>query len=172
MKFFYQLERYEEGEYVIVKLEENGHEGIGAVLPDRSKGQNYKTVMGAIEEYRSIVEQSKPWHFAALSQRLLKHFPGHPNVTFAISAAATELFSKLQGAAVEELLMCDGLQLPLHLENWNGEIVIPEEIGGVMEVLAIPEKRMKALLLRKYPKGEMEKLIFALSRYFAGYIIE
>ena len=172
MRFFYQLERYEEGEYVVVRLEEGVNIGIGAVLPERYRGENYKTIMGAIEEYRHIVETSKPEHFATISQRLLQHFPNHPKVTFAISAAATQLFAEISGMSIDELLLAEGLPKPLHLENWNGSTVIPEEMGGVLEVLAFPQKEKFALLVRNYPKGEMEEVLFTLSRYFAGYVLE
>ena len=45
-------------------------------------------------------------------------------------------------------------------------------MGGVLEVLAFPQKEKSALLVRNYPKGEMEEVLFTLSRYFAGYVLE
>jgi len=170
MKFFYQLERFEFGEYVVVKLEEDGFIGVGAVIPNRKKGENYKTIMGAIEEYRRFVEMSSSHHFAVISQRLLKHFPNHPEVTFAISAAYFELYAKKCQMSVAELLMCQNLPGPMHLENWDKNIVIPEEIGGVVEVLTLPNKEKTALFIRDYPNGEMKEVLYQLSRYFAGYL--
>ena len=170
MKFFYQLERFELGEYVIVRVEEDGFNGTGAVIPNRKKGENYKTVMGAIEEYRRFVEISSSHHFAVISQRLLKHFPNHPEVTFAISAAFFELYAKKNGISVEELLMCQNLQKPMHIENWNGKVVLPEEMGGITEVLSLPDKDKTALLIKDYPNGEMKEILYQLARYFAGYI--
>ena len=170
MKFFYQLERYEFGEYVVVRVEEDGFSGIGAVIPDRKKGENYKTVMGAIEEYRHFVEMSFSHHFPVISQRLLKHFPNHPEVTFAVSAAFFDLYARKNDISIEDLLMCQNLQKPVYLENWHGDMVVPEELGGVMEVLSIPRKEKVALLIRDYPNGEMKEILYQLTRYFAGYI--
>ncbi len=168
MKFFYNLERYENGEYVILTLEENGKVGIGAVIPERKKGENYKTIMGVVEEYRHTVESAKPEHFASISFKLKEDFPNHPKVTFAISAAATELFSKISKMRIEELLMCEGLRGAVMLTDWVGDIVVPEEIGGVFEVLSMASQD-RALLLRRYPHDEMSNILHALSRYFAGY---
>jgi hypothetical protein len=169
VKFFYNLERYEEGEYVVVMLEENDERGIGAIVPERSKGENYKTIMGVIEEYRHVVEKARPEHFSIISQRLEEEFPRHPKVTFAISAAAFELFAKLSGMSLRGLLMVNGLKGAVSLNEWNGDIVIPEETGGVIEAISLGAED-RALLLREYPRSEMEEVLKAISSYYAGYV--
>ena len=170
MKFFYNLERYEEGEYVVVTLEEDGKRGIGAIVPERKRGENYKIIMGVIEEYRHIVEMTKPEHFPILSQRLSKELPNHPKVTFAISAAAFELFAALKGTSVFELLMVEGLKGAVPLYEWMGDVVVPEETGGVLEAISTGSED-KALLIREYPKGEMREILEAISSYYAGYVL-
>ena len=162
MRFFYKLSRFSGGEYVVVRLEYEDSYGVGAVIPDRSKGQNYKTVMGAVEEYRYVVETSRPEHFPFLSSRLEKHFPGHPEVRFAISCAATELFARLSNLTVSELLMVSDLEDPP--ESECEDPVVPEELGGVVETLSLPLK--DCLLIRSYPNGEMSEILRALGRYF------
>ena len=171
MKFFYNLERFEEGEYVVVMLEEDGKVGTGAIVPEKREGENYKTVMGVIEEYRHIVELAKPYQFASISFKLRETFPRHPKVTFAISAAALELFSKLEGAEIEKILSCDDLKRPIRLRNWNGEILVAEKSGGIFETLSLASQNI-ALAIRRYPRGEMEEVLLNLSRYFAGYVLE
>ncbi len=167
MKFFYNLERFEGGEYVVVALEWEGKRGVGAVVPRKERGENYKTVMGAIEEYRHVVEKMRPEQFASISIRLAEEFPNHPSVTFAISAAALELFSKLNGFSIPELLMCERGSAPLY--EWEGEVVVPEDVGGVFEVLSLASDE-RALVVREYPNGEMREVLAALSCHFAGYI--
>ena len=163
MRFFYRLERFDGGEYVVLELEEGSSRASGAIVPDRNLGQNYKIVMGAIEEYRRVVEVSRPEHFAVISRRLDLHFPGHSNVRFAISSAMTELFAKVSGLSVRELLMTDGLKKPTEVKNCPNPVV-PEFLGGVFEVISLESKR--CVLLRRYPNGEMEDVLDALSMYF------
>ncbi len=170
MKFFYNLERYEEGEYVVIALEEDGKRGVGAVVPERKRGENYKIIMGVIEEYRHIVERAKPEQFSILSQRLSRELPNHPKVTFAVSAAAFELFASLNGMSVFELLMVEGLKGSVPLYEWMGDVVIPEETGGVLEAISMGSED-KALLIREYPKGEMKDILEAISSYYAGYVL-
>ncbi len=171
MKFFYNLKRFEEGEYVVLMLEEGGKVGTGAVIPERREGENYKTVMGIVEEYRHVVETAKPQQFASISFYLRRVFPNHPKVTFAISAAALELFSKLEGMDIEEALSCHDLKKPIRLRNWKGEILLAEKTGGVFETLSLASQN-SALSVRRYPNGEMEEVLLNLSRYFAGYVLE
>ena len=163
MRFFYRLERFDGGEYVVLELEEGSSRASGAIVPDRNLGQNYKIVMGAIEEYRRVVEMSKPEHFAVISKRLESHFPGHSNVRFAISSAMTELFAKMSGLSVRELLMANDLKEPTEVKSCPSPVV-PELLGGVFEVLSLESRR--CILLRRYPKGEMESVLDALSMYF------
>ncbi len=170
MKFFYNLRRFEGGEYVVLMLEEDGEIGTGAVIPEREEGENYKTVMGVVEEYRHVVEMAKPQQFASISLYLKEIFPNHPKVTFAISAAALELFSKLEGMSVEEVLSCSDLKKPIRLGNWEGETLLAEKTGGVFETLSLASQN-SALDIRKYPSGEMEEVLLNLSRYFAGYVL-
>ena len=171
MKFFYNLERFEGGEYVVVMLEEDGKIGTGAIIPERKEGENYKTIMGVIEEYRHVVELAKPQQFASLSFNLRGVLPKHPKVTFAISAAALELFSKLENMRIEEILSCNGLKRPIRLGIWEGEVLVAEKVGGVFEVLSLASQDL-ALSIRRYPRGEMEEVLLNLSRYFAGYVLE
>ncbi len=163
MKFFYRLERFQGGEYVVLEVEEGEHKGTGAVVPRREKGQNYKTIMGAIEEYRHVVESAKAENFAIISARLDVHFPGHPEVRFAISSAMVELYTKLAGLSVEELLMVNDLEEPKIVTECDDPL-IPEEIGGVFEVLSFRDK--SCMVLREYPNSEMRGVLRALSFYF------
>ncbi len=170
MKFFYQLERYELGKYVKVILKEGEYEGIGAILPERNQGENYKVIMGVIEEYRHVVEKARPEHFGILSYKLKNVFPKHPKVSFAISVAAVELYCKLLGMNIYEFFFLENMHHPIHLDNWEGEVVVPELQGGVFEALSLSDKNEKALYIRKYPKEEMKEVLHALSCYFAGYV--
>ncbi len=171
MKFFYNLERFEDGEYVVVMLEEDGKIGTGAIVPERKEGENYKTVMGVIEEYRHVVELAKPQQFASLSFSLREILPKHPKITFAISAAALELFSKLENMSISKILSCEGLKKPIRLRNWKGETLFAEKTGGVFETLSSSSQDL-ALSIRRYPKSEMEEVLLSLSRYFAGYVLD
>ncbi|MGQ9855166.1 MAG: hypothetical protein ACUVQF_00280 [Fervidobacterium sp.] len=162
MKFFYNLEKVENYEYVVVKVQESEHTGVGAILPIRRNGENYKIFMGAIEEYRTIVEKSKAEDVFIIPKILEKHFPKHPKVTFAIQAAFLELFCKKYKIELEKLL--GGLQSPKN--EICGDLLYPEYFGDIFYVRYVPEIEAHinhTFVLVKYPHNEMDHILSALS---------
>ncbi|KAF2961801.1 hypothetical protein [Fervidobacterium sp. 2310opik-2] len=164
MKFFYNIERIENYEYIVVKVEENNISGTGAILPIRRKGENYKIFMGVIEEYRTIIEHSKAEDVFLISKILEKHFPNHPKVVFGIQAAMLSLFSKKYQFNLNQLI--GGPEVPKNEKC--GELVFPEELGDVMlakyvNFIDSETKSDKTFVMTRYPKDEMGEVLSALS---------
>lgn len=163
MKFFYNIERAEGFEYIVVKVQENDLEGIGAILPIRKNGENYKIFMGVIEEYRTIVEKAKPEDSFVISQVLRQHFPNHPKVVFAIQSAFLMVFAKKYKLDLGKII--GGNVIPKN--ERCGERVFPEQLGDVLfaKYFSIVEnsKLDKTFVMTKYPKNEMDDVLSALS---------
>ncbi|MGC8819630.1 MAG: hypothetical protein ACP5PP_00765 [Fervidobacterium sp.] len=164
MKFFYNIERVEGYEYIIVKVEENNITSTGAVLPIRKNGENYKIVMGAIEEYRTIIERSKVEDAFIISQVLQNHFPNHTKVIFAIQSAMLLTFSKKYNIDINKLI--GGTYVPKNEKC--GELVFPESLGDVflakyLNHMTQTKDSEKTFVMIKYPKNEMDEVLSALS---------
>ncbi|MFN6991184.1 MAG: hypothetical protein ACK4MM_00535 [Fervidobacterium sp.] len=163
MKFFYNLEKVEGYEYVVLKVqdEKSNDSGVGAILPLRKKGENYKIFMGVIEEYRTIVEHSKLEDVFSICDVLTAHFPNHPKVVFAIQSAMISLFSKKYKLDLNSLL---GSNIKPKNEKF-GELVFPEELGDVFlsKYWAKFKNSYLTFVMTKYPKNEMEDILSALS---------
>ncbi len=172
LKFFYNLDRVENYEYVVIKILDGDFSGHGAILPIRKKGENYKTIMGVIEEYRTIVEHSCTEDTFIISSVLNNHFPNHPKVVFAIQSAYFELYSKKYNIPLKKLL---GNPFPkkVEIDEPVGRVIIPEEIGDLMAVKSLPylEKDDFTFMFIHYPKNEMFEVISVLSsnyKYVGG----
>lgn len=170
MRFFYNIDRVDGYEYVVVKVQEEKSEnisGVGAILPIRKNGENYKTIMGVIEEYRSIVEHAKLEDVFIISDILSSHFPHHPNVVFAIQSAMVSLFSKKYKLDLNNLL---GSNIKPKNEKC-GELVFPEELGDVFLAKYWTKFKNKdtnlTFVMTKYPKNEMEEVLSALSTNYS-----
>ncbi|MEN3041884.1 MAG: hypothetical protein ABDH59_01035 [Fervidobacterium sp.] len=163
MKFFYNIERVDGFEYIVVKVQENGTEGMGAILPVRKSGENYKIFMGVIEEYRTVVERSKVEDAFIISQVLREHFPNHPKVVFAIQAAFLSLFCKKYNLDLGKLI--GGNVVPRNEKC--GERIFPEYLGDVILARCINSingsNLDKTFVMTKYPKNEMDDVLSALS---------
>lgn len=163
MKFFYNIERVEGFEYIVVKVQENDLEGVGAILPIRKNGENYKIFMGVIEEYRTIVEKSKSEDVFVIPQVLQQHFPNHPKVVFAIHSAFLMLFSRKYKLDLGKII--GGSVIPKN--ERCGERVFPEHLGDVFfaKYFSVVEnsKLDKTFVMTKYPKNEMDDVLSALS---------
>lgn len=163
MKFFYNIERVEGFEYIVVKVQENDLEGIGAILPIRKNGENYKIFMGVIEEYRTIVEKSKSEDAFVIPQTLQQHFPNHPKVIFAIQSAFLMVFVKKYKLDLGKVI--GGNVIPKN--ERCGERVFPEHLGDVFlaKYLSVVENSSldKTFVMTKYPKNEMDDVLSALS---------
>uniref|UniRef100_A0A7C4GI26 Uncharacterized protein n=1 Tax=Fervidobacterium thailandense TaxID=1008305 RepID=A0A7C4GI26_9BACT len=166
MKFFYNISKVEDYEYIVLRLEEDGFSGIGAILPIRKKGENYKIFMGIIEEYRSLVEHTSTDEAFSITEKLNKHFPGHPKVTFAIQAAMISLFSKKHSIEIQKLV--GGLETPRN--ELCGERLFPEYVGDVLKLRCLAQdsssNQTRTYVLTKYPKNEMDEVLSALSTNF------
>ncbi|MBT1247141.1 MULTISPECIES: hypothetical protein [unclassified Thermosipho (in: thermotogales)] len=160
MKFFYNLERSEFGEYVSIEVTDDQNSGIGAIVPERKKGENYKVIMGAIEEYRYIVEKASIEDTFNIAYSLSKHFPNHQKVIFAIDAAFKELYSKTYNIPLEKLLGQENIK---QCKNSEGKKIFPEEYGFVDLIKVLPQFDNYTFVLTKYPKGEMYEVLKALS---------
>ncbi|QTA38815.1 hypothetical protein JYK00_04725 [Thermosipho ferrireducens] len=164
MKFFYNLARSEFGEYVVVEVTDGNNSGLGAIFPEKVRGENYKTIMGAIEEYRPIVEKADYEDAFWIVDKLNLHFPDHPKVTFAIDAAFRELYSKISGISLEKLIGYPIVQEHKNLEKYKSKIY-PEYLGSLNIVKDIPKiyEDNFIFVLTKYPHGEMWEVLKALS---------
>ncbi|ABR30249.1 hypothetical protein SU69_01985 [Thermosipho melanesiensis] len=163
MKFFYNLERTDFGEYITIEITDNKNSGIGAIVPERYKGENYKVIMGAIEEYRYVVEKATIKDTFSIPYMLEEHFPNHPKVIFAIDAAFKELYSKTYNIPLQKLLGRENIQ---ECKVENGEKIFPEEYGIIDLVKVLPLFDDYVFMLTKYPKGEMHEVLRALSTNF------
>jgi len=162
VKFFYNLERKDNFEYIVLRVEENNLSGTGAILPIRKNGENYKIFMGVIEEYRSIVEKLHCEDVFVITGILEEHFPNHPKVKFAIQAAVLELFSKKYKLDITKLL--GGLKSTKN--ELCGERLFPEYLGDVFHAKYYPETKKETnttFVLTKYPNNEMDTILSALS---------
>ncbi|MBO8161443.1 MAG: hypothetical protein H0Z24_07380 [Thermosipho sp. (in: Bacteria)] len=166
MKFFYNLKRSEFGEYVVIEITDDINKGIGAIMPERHRGENYKTIMGVIEEYRHIVEQSTVSDAFCISEKLERYFPNHPKIVFAIDAAFKELYSKAKGISLVKLI---GREIQHEkIENKDSKKLYPEYIGHIDVIKSIPKifDEDFTFILTKYPDGEMWDVLKALATNF------
>ena len=162
MKFFYNLQRKDGYEYIVIRVEEGSSSGIGAVLPVRKNGENYKIFMGVIEEYRTIIEHAQCEDLFRISSVLESHFPNHPKVRFGIQVAILDLFTKKYAIDVNKLI---GGSKNSKNEKC-GERFFPEYTGDVFHVKYIPEiikDPRQTFVLTKYPNNEMDHVLSALS---------
>jgi len=166
MKFFYNLKRSDFGEYVVIEITEGLNSGIGAIFPERKRGENYKTIMGVIEEYRHIVESSTIEDTFCIAEKLERDFPGHPKVIFAIDAAFKELYSKTTKIPLTKLI---GKNIQNEcIENKDGKKLFPEYIGQIDVIKSLPKifEEDFTFVLTKYPENEMWGVLKALSTNF------
>ncbi|WP_249031066.1 hypothetical protein [Thermosipho africanus] len=163
LKFFYSLKKADFGEYVVIEITDDKNIGKGAIIPERSKGENYKTIMGAIEEYRYIVEKANIEDAFEIPYKLEKYFPNHPKVIFAIDAAFKELYSKTYNIPLVKLIGQENVQECK--EPIEQEKVFPEEYGFIDIVKVLPKVYLEdsTFVLTKYPEGEMFEVLKALS---------
>ncbi|SHH55017.1 enolase-like domain-containing protein [Thermosipho atlanticus] len=166
MKFFYNLKRSEIGEYVVVEVTDDVNVGTGAIVPEKSRGENYKTIMGVIEEFRYTVELSTIEDAFCISEKLERIFPGHPKVVFAIDAAFKELYSKSKNISLKKLIGRDIQQECI--ENKSAKKVFPEYIGQIDVIKSLPKifDEDFTFVLTKYPNNEMWEVLKALSTNF------
>jgi len=200
MKFLYHLEEEENREYVVLKLVENELEGTGCIVPEKERGENYKVIMGAIEEYRKEVEKASIQDIFTLPERLESSFPNHPKVIFAITIATIELFSKLKNFPVEKLFPRIFTPKEVSGKLLNGKIIthngeeyalledikyLPpcNKIAVQLEYIGNPFRAYHVLryfmnlgldflgIFRNYPKGEMKKTMRVLRGLFEKYVV-
>lgn len=164
MKFFYNLKKADFGEYVVIEITDDKNKGVGAIVPERKKGENYKTIMGAIEEYRYIVENASIEDAFEIPYMLEKHFPNHPKVIFAIDAAFKELFSRTYNIPLVKIFGQNNIQECIESEN-KSDYIFPEEYGFTDIVKALPMIYLEnsTFILTKYPNNEMFDVLKALS---------
>ncbi|WP_448375514.1 hypothetical protein [Fervidobacterium sp.] len=162
IKFFYNLQRKDGYEYIVLRVEDGNFSGTGAILPVRRNGENYKIFMGVIEEYRTIIEHMKIEDLFTITSTLEAHFPNHQKVKFGIQAALIDLFAKKYNFDINKLL--GGVQNTKN--EMCGERFFPEYSGDVFHVKYLPtilkESRV-TFVLTKYPNNEMDNILSALS---------
>jgi len=200
MRFLYNIEEREGVEYVVLKVIENGLEGKGCVVPERRRGENYKVIMGAIEEYRKEVEKASIQDIYVLPEKLEMSFPNHPKVIFAITMAMVELFSKMNDFPIEKLfpkiftpeeidggivdegaVICNGERYPL-LEDMKC-LSLYDKIAVQLEYIGNPFRAYHILrsltdlgldilgVFRNYPGDEMKEAMEVLKGLFKKYVV-
>lgn len=200
MRFLYNIERENDIEYVVLRVIENNLEGKGCIVPEKKRGENYKIILGVIEEYREKVEKASIQDVYVLPEKLEMFFPNHPKVIFAITVAIIELFSKIKDFPIEKFFPriftpeeCNGEIINERFVVCNGEkylfienikyLSFYDKIAIQLEYIGNPFRayHISRLLtnlgldilgvFRIYPRNEMKKVMEILKGLFKKYVV-
>ncbi|MCD6551768.1 hypothetical protein [Thermotoga sp.] len=169
----YHLERWRNREIVRLELMEEGSRGISSIVPEKSLGENYKTVVAVLEEYEGFLKEAKSGQIFGLFEELEEYFPEHPKVLFSLSCAVLNLFSKRYGVSFEEMLDVPGRAV--ETVERSDVLVFPEVVGHVLRVAgflsamrSVGEK--VCLVVREYPDPITNSILNLLKKLSNGFV--